>query len=137
MTQERSGDSVLSVGHEIPPLVRELTQDKVDRYAEASGDRNPLHVDPQFAVETQFGGTIAHGMLVLAYVSEMLTAAFGEGWVSSGKLKARFRAPARPGDTLRITGRIVRREGPLTGIEVRCANQEGDVLVLGDAEVHL
>jgi 3-hydroxybutyryl-CoA dehydratase len=125
------------VGDELPTIVKELTQEKIDRYAEASGDHNPLHLDPQFAAQTQFGGTIAHGMLMLAYVSEMLTAAFGQAWVSAGRLRARFKAPARPGDTVRVTGRVVRREEAVTGVEVRCSNQNGEVLASCDAEVQL
>ncbi len=59
-------------------MVKELTQEKINRYARAGGDGNPLHTDPEFAARTQFGGTIAHGLLVLSYLSEMMTAAFGQ-----------------------------------------------------------
>ncbi|MCH8921435.1 MAG: MaoC family dehydratase, partial [Chloroflexi bacterium] len=58
----------LNVGAELTPVVVELTQDKIDRYALAGGDGNPLHTDPEFAATTQFGRTIAHGMLILAYL---------------------------------------------------------------------
>ena len=88
-----------------------ITQEQLQRYADASGDHNPLHLDPEFAAKTQFGGTIAHGMLVLAFVSEMLTAAFGQAWLDSGRLKVRFRAPARPGDTVEATGLVVAVNG--------------------------
>ena len=91
-------------GDDLPPLAKTITQEKIGRYADASGDHNPLHTDPEFAASTQFGGTVAHGMLVLAYLSEMLTGAFGERWVAGGRMKARFRAPARPGDTVTAAG---------------------------------
>ncbi len=58
----------LNVGTELTPVVVEITQDKIDRYAHAGGDGNPLHTDPEFAAKTHFGGTVAHGMLVLAYL---------------------------------------------------------------------
>ncbi len=58
----------------------------------ASGDFNPIHVDESFAAQTPFGGTIAHGMLILAYVSEMMTLAFGQSWLSGGKLSVKFKA---------------------------------------------
>ena len=124
----------LSVGTGLTPVVRQLTQEKIDRYALAGGDGNPLHTDPEFAARTQFGGTIAHGMLVLAYLSEMMTAAFGEAWLAGGRLKVRFKAPARPGDTVSSTGRIVRAAGGRTVCAVECRNQRGEVLVSGEAE---
>ncbi len=125
----------LEPGTELHPLAKTLTQRKIDRYARAGGDYNPLHTDPEFAATTQFGGTIAHGMLVLAYLSEMLTAAFGDAWLSSGRLKVRFRAPARPGDTVTAAGRVTRVGAGRTICVVECRNQRGESLVSGEAEV--
>ena len=90
---------------EVRPVRREITQERIHNYADASGDHNPIHVDPEFARGTPFGGTIAHGMLVLSFISEMMTAAFGQAWLSSGTLEVRFRAPARPGDTVTARAR--------------------------------
>ncbi len=120
---------------ELPSLVKQVTQEKIDRYALAGGDGNPLHTDPEFAAGTQFGGTIAHGLLLLAYLSEMMTAAFGPAWLSGGRLKVRFRAPARPGDTVTAWGSVTRRQAGRTVCLVECRNQGGDVLVAGEAEV--
>lgn len=117
------------------PVVRTITQEKIGRYAHSSGDLNPLHTDPQFAARGQFGGTVAHGMLLLAYLSEMLTAAFGPAWLSSGRLKVRFRAPARPGDRVTASGRITGRQSGWTVCEVECQNQSGELLVSGEAQV--
>ena len=119
----------------LPVVTKTITQEKINRYADASGDHNLLHLDPAFAATTQFGGTIAHGILVLAYVSEMMMTAFGEAWLRGGRLKIRFRGAARPGDTVTASGRVVRVEGGETKCEVECRNQTGDVLVSGDAEV--
>jgi 3-hydroxybutyryl-CoA dehydratase len=123
------------VGTELAPVTKEITQEKVNRYAEAGGDGNPLHTDPEFASRTMFGGTIAHGMLILAYLSEMMTAAFGQAWLSSGRLKVRFKAPARPGDTVSAVGHVVGAEGGRTVCAVECLNQRDEVLVSGEAEV--
>ncbi len=64
-------------GDNLPSVVKHITQKDINLYAEASGDFNPIHIDETFAAQTPLGGTIAHGMLVLAYVSEMLAIAFG------------------------------------------------------------
>ncbi len=139
MRPRESTSETWTVGRELPLLSKALTQEKIDGYARASGDFNPIHVDPAFAAATPFGGTIAHGMLLLAYLSEMLTTAFGRAWLSGGRLKVRFKGVARPGDTLTMRGRVerVQDEGQRLFAAVECVNQAGDVLVAGDAEVRL
>ncbi len=84
-------------------LTRQVTREAIRLYAEASGDFNPIHVDEAFAAKTPFGGIIAHGMMTLAYVSEMMGKQFGEKWLSGGVMRIKFKGPARPGDTLTIT----------------------------------
>lgn len=134
MTQE-TGTMAFAAGDELPALSKATTQEAISCYAEVSGDGNPLHTDPEFAAATQFGGTVAHGMLVLAYLSEMLTATFGERWVAHGRIKARFRAPARPGDSVTATGRVIRVENGVIRGEAECRNQAGEVVISADFEV--
>jgi 3-hydroxybutyryl-CoA dehydratase len=120
---------------EVAPLVRTLTQPMLNAYADASGDHNPIHIDEAFARTTPMQGTIAHGMLVLSFISQMMTAAFAERWLASGSLEVRFRAPARPGDTL--TARATAQE-PKDGrlrYAVECVSQTGEQLITGTAEV--
>lgn len=120
---------------EVSPVTRALSQDMLHRYADASGDHNPIHIDEAFAATTPMGGTIAHGMLVLSFISEMMTGAFGERWLTSGSLDVRFRAPARPGDT--VTARATTqepREGRLR-YAVEVVSQSDEVLISGNAEV--
>ena len=128
-------------GKTLGPVVKHITQDKINLYAEASGDFNPIHVDESFAAKTPFGGTIAHGMLNLAYVSEMMTSAFGKSWLSGGKLRAKFKESARPGDTLTITGKIdcIDQGSDVSyancNFEVR--NHKDETIVVGEAIVRL
>jgi len=137
MNQEAIGKERWVVGSELPSVAKTLSQEKIDRYARASGDFNPIHVDGAFAAQTSFGGTIAHGMLLLAYLSEMLTAAFGRAWLSGGRLKIRFKGAARPGDVVTAQGQVQRVEGERGVCSVECLNQQGEVLVAGQAEVKL
>jgi 3-hydroxybutyryl-CoA dehydratase len=120
---------------EVAPIVRQLSQAMIDAYAEASGDRNPIHIDQEFARSTPMGGTIAHGMLVLAFVSEMMTAAFGDAWLSGGALDVRFRAPARPGDTITARARALEPRDGSARYAVECVSQSDEVLISGTAEV--
>jgi len=120
---------------EVAPVTRMLTQPMLNAYADASGDHNPIHTDEAFAKTTPMGGTIAHGMLVLSFISEMMAGAFGTGWLSTGSLDVRFRAPARPGDT--VTARATAQE-PKDGrlrYAVECLSQTGEQLISGTAEV--
>ena len=66
--------SELSEGMNLPEMRKEITQENINLYAQASGDFNPIHIDEDFASKTPVGVTIAHGMLILAYVSRMMTA---------------------------------------------------------------
>jgi len=140
VSQEAIGKERWVAGAELPSLAKTLSQEKIDRYARASGDFNPIHVDPAFAAQTPFGGTIAHGMLLLAYLSEMLTAAFGRAWLAGGRLKIRFKGAARSEETVTVGGHVQRvQEGQERRLwcDVQCLNQQGEVLVAGQAEVKL
>jgi 3-hydroxybutyryl-CoA dehydratase len=125
----------------LPSVIKHITQEKINLYAEASGDFNPIHVDESFAAQTPLGGTIAHGMLILAYMSETMTLAFGESWLSGGKLSVRFKTPARPGDTVTISGKvdsIEDRDGVAhADCSLKCHNQRGETIIVGGAMAKL
>lgn len=129
----------LEEGVILPGISKTISQANINRYAEASGDFNPIHIDEDYARKTPLGGTVAHGMMVLAYVSRMMTSAFGTDWLSGGKLDVRFRAPARPGDTMDTGGKItaVERVENQTQVtcEVFCRNQDGESVITGVAQV--
>jgi len=126
-------------GKALNSVVKHITQDNINLYADASGDFNPIHIDESFATRTPLGGTIAHGMLSLAYVSEMMTSAFGKNWLSEGKLRAKFKEPARPGDTLTIDGKIncieQKDDVSYANCTFNCRNQKGEMIVTGEAIV--
>ncbi len=125
----------------LPELKKNITRESIRRYAEASGDFNPIHLDEEFAKNTPAGGIIAHGMLSLAFVSQMMTQAFGEEWIKTGKLDVRFKNPARPGDTITITGKVKREipdeKGKLIVHEIVCINQKNEAIITGDATVRI
>jgi 3-hydroxybutyryl-CoA dehydratase len=128
-------------GASLPGLKKKISQDRINRYAEVSGDFNPIHINEEFARGTPLRGTIAHGMMVLAYISHLMTEAFGRVWFTGGKLDARFKAPARPGDVITVSGTIrkVKQEadGTLVDCDVFCCNQSGEEVISGNATVRL
>jgi len=133
--------SALQIGLDLPGLQKQVVQEEINLYARASQDYNPIHIDPEFARNTAAGGTIAHGMLVLAYVSRMMTDAFGKSWLDGGRFNIRFKAPARPGDVLNIQGKVVKIQKldqvTVVNCEVLCANQKGEAVITGEAVVRI
>jgi 3-hydroxybutyryl-CoA dehydratase len=123
----------LDIGATLPELKRVVTQEHINAYASASGDFNPIHIDPEFAKKTQLGGTVAHGMLILAYLSEFMTQNFGTRWVTGGSLNARFKGAAYPGDTITVTGRITGMEKQGDNVvfecDVLCENQKNEPVI--------
>ena len=104
----------------LPTVVRTITQERLEAYARVSGDRNPLHLDAGFAATTMFGGIIAHGMLTLAFISEMMAGAFDKSWLETGGLRVRFKGAAYLGDRVETRGRVVKEEPAPTGRRLSC-----------------
>jgi acyl dehydratase len=63
------------VGH-IETFKRGFTQEDFNRFADLSGDNNPIHVDPEFSARTRFGRTVAHGMLLYSTICRVLSTQF-------------------------------------------------------------
>jgi len=122
---------------QLEPIVRTVTRKTIDAYEEILGIGNPLHFDEEYARETPFGGIIAHGMMSLAYISEMMGRSFGKGWYEGGELDTTFILPVRPGDTIATRGKITGRkefDGETYAVcEVYCENQKGEKVLSGTA----
>ncbi|MFE3998624.1 MaoC family dehydratase [Nocardioides sp. YIM B13467] len=88
----------------------QMTQERVDRFAELSGDQQWIHVDVERATASAFGGTIAHGYLTLsmlpAFAAELYTIDTGSARLNYGLEKVRFPAPVKVGTKIRATPRI-------------------------------
>jgi len=134
-------DIQVAAGADLPGFDRYVPQDRVDAYAEASGDHNPIHLDEEYASKTPFGTRIAHGMLSLAFVTELLAKSFPDDWHAGGKIKVRFSAPVIPGETVSIYGSISgvteTNEGTVVTCNVGCKKPDGTDAVSGKATVPL
>ena len=125
-------------GEAIPTLVKHVTQEQINAYADASGDHNPIHLDPEKARAVGLSGTIAHGMLSMAFLGQALTDWLAaqpgsHGWVA--RLRVRFQAMAYPGDTLRCHGVLGAQADGRQRVELWIENQRGERLTTGDADV--
>jgi len=84
---------------------REVTQQQVDGFADITGDRQWIHVDPERAAASQFGGTIAHGYLTLALVTVFMSEIFRIDnltmGINVGLNRVRFPAPVKVGSRVR------------------------------------
>ena len=118
-------------------LSKTITGDDIRRFADLLGDRNPIHVDEAYARTTPFGRPLAHGMLVASLVSTVLASELpGPGTVYLGQ-DLRFRAPVFAGDTVtaRAVVTAVRDDKPIYTLETTCTNQDGEVVISGQAVV--
>ncbi|UQU62767.1 MaoC family dehydratase [Couchioplanes caeruleus] len=97
----------------------EITQDRVDRFAEATGDHQWIHVDPQRAQAGPFGGTIAHGYLTLSLVIPLFGALLEVRGVAMsinyGLEKVRFPNPVRVGSKVRLAATVAEVTGVAAG----------------------
>ncbi|WP_250008372.1 MaoC family dehydratase [Actinoplanes sp. M2I2] len=88
----------------------EVTQDRVDAFAEATGDHQWIHVDVERAATGPFGGTIAHGYLTLSLVipffGELLDVRGVKMGVNYGLDKVRFASPVRVGSKIRLAAAL-------------------------------
>jgi acyl dehydratase len=99
------------VGQELGPSSwLEITQDRVNAFAEATDDHQWIHVDVERAAQGPFGGTIAHGYLTLSLVipffSELLAVDGIKMGVNYGLDKVRFPSPVRVGSKIRLAATV-------------------------------
>jgi acyl dehydratase len=125
-------------GDTIGPLVKPpVTKTQLVMYSGASGDFNPIHTVDEFAKEAGLGGVIAHGMLTMAFVGQMLTDTIGvEGDLRT--FGVRFTGMVRPGDVITCEGKVTktREEGEqqVVSCKIWASTQKGDKVVVGQAE---
>ncbi len=100
-------------GTELPPSKwLEITQDRVNQFADATNDHQFIHVKPMKAKLTPFGGTIAHGFLTLSLITDLMTdaAPIPEGHkmtINYGSDKVRYLTPVRVGKRIRALQKVV------------------------------
>jgi acyl dehydratase len=114
-------------GEALPELQKTVTVAQIRAYAEASGDRNPIHLDDAFARSVGLPGVIAHGMLTMAFANQMLTDWLGDN-ARLTRLDGRFGGMVVPGDQVTCSGKVVKKDPESRRIQVdlTATNQRGE-----------
>ena len=118
-------------------LSKVFTEEDVIKYSEISTDTNPIHLDESYASSTIFGKRIVHGMLVASMFSALIGVELpGEGSIYLGQSLS-FKAPVSIGDQVTASVEIVRirDDKPIVTLRTICINNEGQVLIEGEAVV--
>ena len=110
-----------------------LTREHVEKYAEITGDRNPLHFDEDFVSRTPFGRPVVHGGLI----SGILNALVAEDMPGPGtvfmSMDLQFTKPVFIGDTITATAEVLELHAskPICKLAVRIVRQDGEVVLTG------
>jgi acyl dehydratase len=128
------------VGDELPALAKApVDRVQLARYAGASGDFNPVHVDEVYARGIGMPSVYAPGMLVMGFLGQLVS-----DWARGAQLRkysVRFIKMVWPGDTVVCKGRVIDRFGE-TGryyadLELWAENQKGELVMKGSSQVQL
>ena len=134
MTSTAIESLVVGQSVEVPTVV---TAHIVELFAEATGDRNPVHLDEEYAAKTKFGGRIAHGMLTAGFVSAAIASKLpGPGSIYMGQT-LRFTRPVKLGDTVTVKLEVIEiiAEKKRVRLSTVCTNQNGETVMEGEATV--
>ncbi len=126
-------DLEIGMAHE---TVHTITEEDIQKFAEVSGDYNPLHMDDEYAKGTAFGQRIAHGALTASYISGILGNNLpGPGSIFTG-LSMRFRRPVFIGSTVTVRAEVSERQdrGNRITLKITCV-VDGKRVITGEAQV--
>ena len=118
-------------------LSKVFTEEMVIQYSKISTDTNPIHLDESYASSTIFGKRVVHGMLVASMFSALIGVELpGKGSIYLGQSLS-FKAPVSIGDQVTASVEIVgiRDDKPIITLRTICINNEGQVLIEGEAVV--
>ena len=121
-------------------LTRTVTAEDIQKFAEVSGDTNPLHRDADYAKKTRFGECIAHGMLGAGFISAVIGPKLAPHACAVYLSQTlRFLRPVKVGDSIRAIVEVkgVEEEKRMVTLETDCYNQDGDAVIKGEAVILL
>jgi acyl dehydratase len=127
----------LNVGDAIPGL--KVTPDKylTHRYAGASGDFNPIHIDPEFAKAVGLPGTILHGLYMMGLVARANAGLAGGDPRALKRLSVQFRGMGAPETEIVVSGTVKSVDGDTVVIDTVAAQGENQTIRNAEAEIQL
>lgn len=127
----------LNVGDPIPEL--KVTPDKylTHRYAGASGDFNPIHIDPEFAKAVGLPGTILHGLYMMGLVARANAGLAGGDPRALKRLSVQFRGMGAPETEIVVSGTVKSVDGDTVVVDTVAAQGENQTIRNAEAEVQL
>jgi acyl dehydratase len=127
----------LNVGDAIPEL--KVTPDKylTHRYAGASGDFNPIHIDPEFAKAVGLPGTILHGLYMMGLVAKANAALVDGDPRALKRLSVQFRGMGAPETEIVVSGTVKSVEGDRVVVDTVAAQGENQTIRNAEAEIQL
>ena len=117
--------------------IRTITDADIVHFADVSGDRNPLHLDAEYAAHSLFGKRIAHGFLTGSLISALIGMDLpGAGSIYLGQT-LKFLAPVYIDDTITASVEVIsiREDKRLVILRTDCINQDGKLVLTGEATV--
>ena len=120
----------------IRSLQKVVTDHDIELFAQVSTDRNPVHLDDEYAQDTIFEGRIAHGMLTAGLISAVIGEQLpGHGTVYMGQT-LKFLAPVRPGDRVQAEVEVIDIDFSKRRVKLDCrCLVEGNKVLIGEATV--
>ena len=110
--------------------VREVDAYRPIYYAAASGDFNPIHIDPSVGRAAGYQGVILQGMCTYAWLADACVEYLGDP-ARLARVRARFTKPVQVGDVITFEGRCAAVEGRTLRLEVVAKNQKGEEVLKG------
>ena len=108
----------MDIGEIFTQIDGPVTRANIKAYAKASGDRNPIHLDDDFAHTVGLKGVIVHGMLYFGYISRMMGDIASKNNAKFINLGGELRGMLRPGDTVITTAKVTGIEGNQVSFEI-------------------
>ena len=129
---------VINVGDKAD-ITHIISENDVDRYADITGDTNPLHMSEEYASTTSFKKRVVHGMLTASFISNIIgTKLPGTGalWY---ELNIRFIAPVRIGDEITVHAEVIRKSRALrvVSLDIHVQLKNSQRVIEGQAKVKI
>jgi acyl dehydratase len=127
----------LNAGDAIAEL--KVTPDKYlpHRYAGASGDFNPIHIDPEFATAVGLPSTILHGLYMMGLVARAATDVAGGDPKALKRLSVQFRGMGAPETEVVVSGTVKAADGEMVTIDTVAAQGDNQTIRNAEAEIRL